>query len=59
MIGDIDEDGNVNGSDIVCLRKELLKLEDYKDTYTDVNGDEAVNIKDLVRIKKIAVEITE
>ena len=57
--GDIDEDGNVNGSDIVCLRKELLKLEDYKDTYTDVNGDEAVNIKDLVRIKKIAVEITE
>ena len=57
--GDIDEDGNVNGSDIVCLRKELLKLEDYKDTYTDVNGDEAVNVKDLVRIKKIAVEITE
>lgn len=59
MIGDIYKDGKVDGVDITCLRKDLLEAEDYDAKYTDVNGDEAVNIKDLVRIKKIAVEITE
>lgn len=69
--GDLDADGALNATDAVSLRKLLIEDETdgtYTAVYTakgeeakysDVNGDDAVNILDLVRQKKnIANEFT-
>ncbi len=58
VIGDFDDDGTVNSSDIVILRKTLLKV-DMSDvgTVTDLTNDGIIDLRDLVRIKKIAAEI--
>lgn len=62
--GDLDADGTLNAKDAVSLRKLLIEDETdgtyiavYTDKgeeakYSDVNGDDAVNILDLVRQKK-------
>lgn len=63
--GDLNADKALDASDVVALRK--LLIEDETDgsytavfganadaKYSDVNGDAAVNVKDLVRQKKVA-----
>lgn len=69
--GDMDADGEVVADDLVVLKQLLLS--DIKDTsytavyaakgetakYSDVNGDEFVNVKDLVRMKKNSAKNAE
>lgn len=66
--GDLNADGSVNANDSVSLRKLLLsnlgdhsydavyasKGEEAK--YSDINGDENIDVRDLVRQKKNMVE---
>ena len=40
------------GDDLVSLRKMFLNDNSAKSIYSDVNGDEMVDIRDLVRLKK-------
>lgn len=66
--GDMDADGEVGADDLVILRQLLLthirdnaytavyKANGEKAKYSDINGDEFVDIKDLVRIKKNSVK---
>ncbi len=58
VIGDFDGDGTVNGNDIVILRKELIEI-DVSDigTVTDLTNDGIIDLRDLVRIKKIIAGI--
>ncbi|MBE6727756.1 MAG: hypothetical protein E7562_03810 [Ruminococcaceae bacterium] len=51
--GDVDMNGFVETDDLVSLRKHLIGIN--KNVYefiSDVNDDEKVNVKDLVRFKK-------
>ena len=48
---DVDGDGvgeSYGSADLVALKNKLLKKQDYKFTYADVNGDGKVNTSDLV-----------
>ena len=56
--GDIDFDGAVAGSDLVVLRKQLFDIIKADKVQSDINGDDGVDILDLVRLKKIIVEKT-
>lgn len=51
-IGDLNDDGNVNSSDMVLLKKYLLGSGTVDTTLADANGDGQVNIIDLIRIKR-------
>ena len=51
-IGDLNDDGNVNSSDMVLLKKYLLGSGTVDTTLADANGDGQVNILDLIRIKR-------
>jgi len=57
LVGDTDNNDKVDAVDITNIRKELLGTSDIADKYADVNDDTAVNLKDLVKIKKISVGI--
>lgn len=61
--GDLNVDGEVAADDLVMLKKIVIQSEkaNYSEVYlafgneakySDVNGDEAVNVLDLVRLKK-------
>lgn len=52
--GDVNMDGEVASEDIAALVKHLMGSEVYENT--DVNGDNAVNVLDLIRIKKLLAE---
>lgn len=55
IIGDTDMDGEFSAEDIAQMRKILIDETEMKSEYrTDVNTDGAVDIRDLVRIKKIS-----
>lgn len=57
-MGDIDGNELVNATDITILRKKLLGIDVFADIFAvDVNEDESVDIKDIVRIKKIMSNI--
>lgn len=53
--GDIDGDKHIGASDITQLRKYLLSVITGNVKF-DVNGDDQINILDLVRIKRLAVK---
>ena len=48
-------DGKVNALDLLVLRKNLVGLPvgSFDPEAADVNGDEIINILDLVRLRKI------
>ena len=54
--GDLDNDGLVNSADFVVMRQCLLN---ETTEYYDLNGDGAFDIKDLVKLKKIALDFVE
>ena len=56
--GDINFDGAVDGYDLVVLRKQLLDIIKADKVQSHINGDDGVDILDLVRLKKIIVEKT-
>ena len=51
--GDVNFDNEINGSDITALKKVLLGAEEDSAKFTNINEDEATDIRDLVAIKKI------
>ena len=54
IIGDTDNNHNLDADDVVNLRKTLLDIGDFcEDKYADVNGDSGVDICDLVRTAKV------
>lgn len=56
--GDVDADDAVNQVDLTLLKEQLLDGEatDLEKQYANVNSDSAVNVKDLVRFKKLQSE---
>ncbi len=56
--GDINFDRAVDGSDLVVLRKQLLDIIKADKVQSNINGDNGVDILDLVRLKKIIAEKT-
>jgi len=52
LLGDVDNDGVLNASDLVPLRKYLLGLDTSDMSIADLNEDSVINLKDLVCLKK-------
>lgn len=50
--GDLDKNGTVNAADMVCLRQDLLDIKPYDPAVANSNGDDSVDIRDLVSLKK-------
>ncbi len=57
LVGDIAKDGKVDSTDIASLRKNIIGAEEIAEKYADINDDGAVDVIDLVRIKKISAGI--
>jgi len=56
--GDVEQDGVVNSTDLVSLRKQLLINSIDNENIADANRDGQVNIIDLISLKKYIVNIT-
>ena len=57
LIGDVNDDGEINTSDLVMLQKYLLKSGELKKSYTaDVNSDGKVDIFDSVALRKLLIK---
>ncbi len=59
--GDVNNDGVVNVTDVVCLGRYLVKAEltedvDTSDFNYDVNDDGKINVFDLVAVRRILIE---
>lgn len=54
-IGDVNADGKVDAADITLIRQALLGFVEADDTF-NVNGDESFDVRDLVKIKKLAAD---
>ena len=54
-LGDVNFDGSIGSDDLICLRKELLGIENTGARFTNINADNAgeTNILDLVALKKL------
>ena len=53
LFGDFNSDGEVDTTDMILLRRQLLGLEkDFHTAVADLNNDGKVNILDLVRLKR-------
>ena len=60
IFGDVNQDGNFNGKDVLELRKSIVGLESSIDEYnSDVNFDGRINGKDVLAIRKQLVGLTE
>ena len=57
IIGDVNDDGEINTSDLVMLQKYLLKSGELKKSYmADVNKDGTVDIFDSVALRKLLIK---
>ncbi|MDR1891674.1 MAG: dockerin type I repeat-containing protein [Oscillospiraceae bacterium] len=57
LFGDVNGDGAVDGTDVECLRKHLLKKEPLTGEQlvaADVSGESGIDILDLLTLKQIA-----
>lgn len=57
--GDLNFDSSVDAEDLSLMRKSLLNVNSFDEVLYDVNNDDSVDIRDLVRIKKISAEAAE
>lgn len=58
VAGDVDVDTYVATSDLVALRKILLSVQEAQSKKTaDVNSDEVIDIRDLIRLKRIMSDV--
>ena len=56
LVGDCNNDGNINGKDVLLLRKHIVGLEYVDNTdYADCNGDGNINGKDVLLLRKYIV----
>lgn len=56
-LGDVNCDFEILADDLVCLRRYLIQTLYEVDKYSsDVNEDGGINIKDLIRLKKILAD---
>lgn len=61
VYGDLSRDGVLKSNDLVGLRRLILGTlsnENYEELVANVNGDDAVDIRDLVRLKKYFVDLS-
>lgn len=61
ITSDISGDGRITAEDLVCLRHYLTNEESFDSAHfiaADINTDNAVNIIDLVRLKKNLINIS-
>ena len=58
-MGDMDNDGHVDGFDMVLLRKALIHglADEESQLVADMNGDGAINISDAVSMQKYLLGI--
>ena len=59
-IGDVNSDGNINGKDVLQLRKYIVKLvgeDDITLAAADCNRDGSVNGKDVLQLRKYIVKL--
>ena len=57
--GDINDNGEVNGDDLIMLQKYLLGIEDsYLIKAANVNDDDVITLLDFIRLKKHLVGIS-
>lgn len=57
--GDYNLDGTLNSSDLVGIRRTLLNVETGKEDLIDANEDGLFDIRDLVALKKITVDVSK
>ena len=59
ILGDMDNDGHVDGFDMVLLRKALIHglADEESQLVADMNGDGAINISDAVSMQKYLLGI--
>ncbi len=55
MVGDIDMDGDIDMADIVLLQKYLAGKVKTIDGYADMNGDDKLNVFDLIALKRTVI----
>ncbi|MBQ2391089.1 MAG: glycoside hydrolase family 9 protein [Clostridia bacterium] len=56
QVGDVNNDGNINGKDVLQLRKSIIGLSELDDTrFADCNGDGNVNGKDVLLLRKYII----
>ncbi|MDO4971531.1 MAG: dockerin type I repeat-containing protein [Bacteroidales bacterium] len=50
LVGDIDEDGDVNVTDVTCLINKVLGNAVYSDQVCDIDGNGAVDVSDVTAL---------
>ena len=61
-LGDIDNDGKTSASDLLLMKKHILKIsvlkgDDYN--YADINQDGDVDVEDLLLLKKHCLKLID
>jgi len=54
-IGDVNQDGVVNVSDVTALINKILNIAEYDDAICDINGDGVVNVSDVTALINIVL----
>ncbi len=55
ILGDVNDDGNVNMKDILLIRKAvagIVNLDEINQTNADMNSDDNINMKDILLLRK-------
>ncbi len=60
LYGDLDCDGSINSSDLILMRRTLLRASSpVDDTVADTNSDGELDVLDLIRLKKNLLNVSE
>ncbi len=59
LMGDVNEDGNVNVQDVILVQKDILspKFTPAQKAVADVNGDGAINVRDATLIMQYSLKL--
>jgi len=58
VVGDVDDDGDVDAADYVLIKRAVLKtytLTDEQKAFADIDGDNDVDVTDYILIKRIVI----